>query len=145
MDKSPAPPGAYQEVSLELIQEGAFQKAVNQALRKAVKELVEYERETHDKGGVAAVGIKVKIRRLKGTETHMAIETAITVATPQPKGGSVAVERQGKLLCQPIGTNDEPEQQLFYDAHGRVIGDNGRPAIIDQEPVVGRIGRAAQG
>jgi YD repeat-containing protein len=53
----------------------------------------------------------------------------------------------GKLLCQPTGSNeDDPNQQLFYDARGRVIGgvDLQTGEQITTRDVVGKIGKANQ-
>lgn len=122
MEQSPAPPGSYVEIGLELLDEGKFIRRVNQQLRKAIQELIDYEKETGDRTGSAGVTISVKMGRVKKTEGVFQVDTSIKTAVPSPRNGTVVLERAGRLLCQPVGTNDDPQQQLFYDGAGRIIG-----------------------
>lgn len=146
MNRSPAPPGALQEVGVELIQEGQFQAQVNSAMRKAISDLRDYEKDTGDLGGTAQVAIVIKMGRLKGSANSFQIDTQITTKIPIQTKTSVAMERNGRLLCQPIGTNEDPAQQVFYDNAGRPIcNGNGEVDVIDAPPVAGRIAKAAHG
>lgn len=145
---SNVPPGAMLEIGLELIDEGKFIKQVNAAIRKAYKDLLDFEKQTDIKTGRASVAVSIGMGRLKQANNHFVVETQITVKQPaSPKGATVVAEKCGRLLCQPVGTNDDPEQQLIFDAQGRIIGDKG--ALIDNEtgeviekPVAGSIRRA---
>lgn len=147
-DQSPAPPGAMVEVGFEILDEGRFLPTVNRKLREAAEALAKYELETGDKTSRSAVAIKITFARVKGAAALMGITTTIATSIPTPKGGSVAMERGGKLLCQPVGTNEEPQQQLFYDGNGRIIGpvreeiDAATGEVVE---VAGRIRRAGNG
>lgn len=137
------PPGAYVEVGIEIVDEGKFIEQINRAMRDALRQLANYERETGDRAGCSKVTVVLGFRRAKGTDGFFEIKTKIATSVPQPQKASYAIERGGKLLCQPVGTNDDPGQQCFFDSTGRIIGEDGRPQVIDQPPVIGRI--ASQG
>jgi hypothetical protein len=138
------------QIGIELIDEGQFIKQVNAAIRKAYKNLREFEQQTEVKTGKAVVQIGVSIQRMKDSETYFVVKTTLNVKTPSaPEKASVVVEKSGHLLCQPIGTNEEPDQQLIFDAKGRII--SGGPITIDGKtgevideapPVAGTIRRA---
>jgi hypothetical protein len=133
IQRSPVPPGAFVEVDVTNISEGDFVAEVNEKVRKAMSELFDYEKRTGDMGGLIEVTAKIKVSRFPNTKNLFNIETQVTSKIPVLTRASEATERGGKLLCQPVGTNDDAEQQLFYDGQGRVIGADGRPVLIEQD------------
>jgi hypothetical protein len=148
--RSPVPPGAFVELTLPLVDEGECLAKVNRAIRRAMRGLRSYEEETDDKTQCAVVSLKLKIKRTKGAQDHFDVTYGTKVETPEAKRTSIVKERNGKLLCQPAGSNEgAPEQQLFYDAKGRIIGgvdpETGEVADPEggSEPL--RLPRAAHG
>jgi hypothetical protein len=141
---SPIPPGAMLEAGIELIDEGAFVKEINAKLRQAHKAMLQYEEETGQKDAKVGLAINITLARLNGSKEFLSIEATCAVKLPQPvKRLSTAVEKAGRMLCQPVGTNDDPTQQLYFDHRGQIIGGN-PDAVIDESgaPVAGRIKRA---
>lgn len=142
-ERSPAPAGAMQEIRIELIDEGAFQQQVNRVLQRSVDELLKFEQEHEDKTGAIEIVAKIKISRLPNTTEFFRVATVVTTKVPTPKKMTVVKEAGGKLLCQPVGTNEDPNQQQFFDGRGRPINAQGQPGLIEQDgspPVVaGRI------
>lgn len=142
IQRSPAPPGAFVEVAVENIDEGAFLREMNAAFRKALADLFAYEGDTGQRG-TCAVNAVVTFGHVKGTDGIMQIATKISTKVPSAQRASVAIERHGKVLCQPIGTNDAPEQQTFFDAAGRIIDFHGRPQVLDADSI--KLPKAANG
>lgn len=133
LQKSPVPPGAYVEVDVANINEGLFIAEVNAKMRKALGDLFVYEQGTGDRTGQIEVTAKIKVGRMANTRDLISITTKVTSKIPEPETTSEAKESGGKLLCQPVGTNDDAEQQLLYDGRGNLIGTDGRPRIVEQD------------
>jgi hypothetical protein len=121
---SPAPPGAYVELDATLIDEGKYIAMLTARLKQAYADLVQYEKESFDRKAKAVVTAKITLHRTPNTEDCFDIDYDVSIKVPTIKRSSVAKEsKDGKLICQPAGTNQEsPDQQLFYDNRGRIIG-----------------------
>jgi hypothetical protein len=130
------PAGAYLELNLDLIDEGNLRVQADNAIRKAVAELLDYEKQTEDRGQSAEITVKLKIRRAKNANEHFEVTHTTAVKVPTPKRTSIVKEANGRLLCQPNGSSaSDPDQMVFFDRHGR--------QIAHEEEVAGRIGRKA--
>lgn len=150
--RSPVPPGAFLELDTDLVDEGRMRRGLDRAIKKCVREIIEYEREVDSKDGKGEVALKLIIRRAKGAEEHFEVIHETKIKTPTPRRASFVRERAGRLLCQPTGSNSgDPDQQLLFDGMGRVIGGGAPPEPEQEEidtetgevsPVVGRIRRA---
>lgn len=147
---SPIPPGAMLEIGVELIDEGSFIKSCNAALRKCFRDLIAFEKETGNRTGKAAVSIKISLGRMKQADGRFIVDTDIKVTVPTPRKATVVVEKAGRLLCQPVGTNNDPLQQMIFDSQGRIIAGGGGvidgktgEVVDDAPPVAGVIRRAA--
>lgn len=131
------PAGAMVKVRLANIDEGNFVQQVEEELDEAVRKLLEYEKRNSDTTGKARVTIHIDIKRMKGASTFMNIETHTVTKTPTAKKLSQAkVARDGKLICQPVGTNEDPDQMNLYDANGSIISPS--------PDVAGKIGAIAK-
>lgn len=141
-EKSPAPPGAFVEIGLEDIDEGKLVKAANAKLKKAFRDTLEYEKETSDKTAKFVMNIEITCERMPNSEELWDISYKIPTKIPTATRATFAKEVGGKLLAQPAGTNeDTPDQQLFYDNRGAIIG--GEPTPIKSD-IAGRIPAVAQ-
>jgi hypothetical protein len=147
-NRTPVPPGSFVEVDPTLLDEGRFLKTIGVSIKKALAELLEYEQQTGDLKAASQITLKVKLGRTEGTSNHFDVQYAVEVKSPAVTRGSIMLERDGRLLCQPTGASDaDPEQMVLFDAQGRAIGDidpttgevRRRPAG-DVPPVAGRIG-----
>ncbi len=148
-DTSAAPPGAYVELEAALIDEGRFIETLNAALRRAFQELRDYHKATDSSKGTAVVTCKVSLCRSSGAKEFYDVTHGVKVTAPEVKRTSMVKEGQGKLICQPAGSNeDSPDQMLFYDHTGRIIGTvdlkSGEIAEEKQPPApIGRINKQA--
>ena len=148
MDPITPPPGALVELDVELIDEGKFKTYVEHKLKQALDGLLSYEQESMDSSAAATVTVKLKIQRQKGSAQFMDLSYKADTAVPVVERMSTVRVADGKLLCQPSGSNDgDPDQQLFYDARGRIIGgvDRATGEVISPNsipPVAGKIKHA---
>lgn len=132
IQRSPAPPGAMVEVDITNIDEGKLLKKINATILSGLRELNQYEKEAETKGTLG-VSIQLKFARVKGSDTIWGIHAKVSKKLPEHQNISAATEKNGHLLCQPVGTNEDPEQQVFFDAAGRIIDTNGNEQFIDQK------------
>lgn len=139
-ESSPVPPGAYVELNVDLIDEGKFRAHLESKMKQALKDLLQYEEDTMDRSGSAMVTLKFKMSRTKGSSEFFDLEYTVANQVPNVVRASTAKEANGRLICQPTGTSeDSPDQQLFFDRNGRIIGKTGG----EESPVAGRIGKQA--
>lgn len=137
----PAPPGAYVELDIDLIDEGKLKDVIEQKLRQAHKGLTDYEKETGDLTAKATVTIKLKLQRQRGSQQFMDVLYHARHEVPVMERVTSVRAAGDKLLCQPAGSNEgDPDQQLFYDQNGRIIGGN--PPKSEPKDVAGTIGKA---
>lgn len=129
------------ELDVDLIDEGRMRTQLHQSLKRALRDLLAYEKESMDRDGSAEVTLKIKMGRTKGSSEFFDVEYGTSVKVPNVVRGTSVKEVGGRLLCQPSGSNeDNPEQQLFYDAKGRIIGGVDPDTGEEQQQIVGRIG-----
>lgn len=146
-----APPGAFVELGLELINEGKFKQMVEAKPSQAVEGLMKYEKESGDMTATAEVTVKIKLQRPKGSNQFIDILYHAKTQVPVIEAITTVKQAGDKLLCQPSGSNDgNPDQQLFYDACGQIIGgvDTETGQQLDEreaKQVAGKIGRSAAG
>lgn len=140
MGKKSLPPGAMVRVGVDNIAEGDFKKKLDASIRRAVKQLYEYQRDTMDGGGKSVVTATITIAKAKGTDRQMAITTSVKVNIPTPVNiSSAKMTDNGDLLCQPVGTSEyDPDQQTIFDNNGKIIG-----ADTEDGAVAGRIEKTA--
>lgn len=134
------------ELSIDNIDEGKARKEFNAKIRKAFKELLQYQKDTDSSDGKAIVTLSVTIHKTANTKDHFNVVHSTKVSVPTIKNTSVVKARGERLLCQPIGASlHDPEQQAFFDASGRIIGgvDPDTGELIEEEPhVAGKIAQA---
>jgi hypothetical protein len=146
-----APPGAMVEVEVDLIDEGRFKIMVAQKLQQILDGLLQYEDQTSDTSASATVTIKFKLQREKGAKNFFNLSYKADTQVPVVERGTTLRVAGGKMLCQPAGTNDgDPDQQLFYNLEGRIIGGVDRHTgekidVKDIKDVAGVIKKSAQG
>lgn len=122
-DKSPVPPGALLEIDPTLIDEGKFMEVMTARLRQAYRDLLSYEEETQDRTSKVVTTAKITVCRIPNVENHFEVSYCVSNAIPSATRNSVVKEANGRLLCQPAGSNsDTPDQQLYFDSRGRIIG-----------------------
>lgn len=134
------------ELSIDNIDEGKARKEFNAKIRKAFRELLQYQKDTESSGGKAVVTLSVTMFKTKGTSDHYSVEHSTKITVPTMKNLSVVKARGERLLCQPIGASQhDPEQQAFFDSTGRIIGgvDPDTGELVEDGPVVA--GKIAQG
>lgn len=120
--KSPIPAGAFVELNIDAIAEGKCRRDFERKLRRAYKELMEYEKETGDTKCKSVVLLKVTISRMAAAKEHIAITHNTKLSTPTVSEVSIVRERGGRLLCQPVGASEfDPDQQVLFDSLGRPI------------------------
>lgn len=113
---------AFVELGAAEISEGKFLEQLDAALRKAFRELGEYERSSDSTTGVAKVQATIAIKRAKDLKEHFVIQFAIKRSVPTATTGSVVKEQGGRLLCRPQGSaHDTPDQRLLFDAKGNPV------------------------
>lgn len=123
MAKSPVPPGAFVELNAGNIDEGKFFKQLNAKIKRAYRELIDYEKSSEDTQGKAVITAQISIFRTKGTKDHFSIVHGTKISTPAQKNVSVVKARGEHLLCQPTGASEfDPDQMVIFDAQGRAIG-----------------------
>lgn len=144
-ERSPAPPGALVELSVDLIDEGKLKGALNAKLKQTLRELLEFEKETMTRDASAQVTLTIKMSRTKGSTEFFDIEYGAASKVPVVTRGTSVKEVGGRLLCQPAGSSDDsPDQQLFFDSRGRIIGGvDPETGEAHEPPVAGRIGAHA--
>lgn len=143
---SPAPPGAFVEIDSALIDEGKFIETLTAKLRHGYRELLAYEKESSDMTAKVVTTVKITICRMAGSSTAFDVNYNIANTIPSVTRSSFVKEAGGRLLCQPAGSNaDNPDQQLYFDARGRIIGGvDPETGEMHDEPVAGRIGKTKQ-
>lgn len=95
--------GGYLEATADRIDEGKFLSALNDALRRAMTALDDYEKTTEDLKGKVKVAVAVNMSRMKGSREFMTLDYQINV-TPPKKNRSVVVRGgQGRLLVDADG------------------------------------------
>ena len=120
---SPFPSGSYLEVDLNLIDEGKMASKLSDAIRRAFADLIHYQRETNDLKSKAGVSLQISLGSIPNIAGWADVSYKISVKIPSAVSHSNAKIAGEKLLCQPIGTGPgAPEQQVFFDANGRIIG-----------------------
>jgi hypothetical protein len=144
-EKSPAPPGALVQLDLPLIDEGKLVAQIERKLRHGLRELLEYETETGDRKAKAKITVSISLCRMKGAESFFDLQYSTKSSLPTAVKGTAVIEKNGRLLCQPGGSNEDPEQQLFFDRNGRIIGGGVDKETGEEHPVAGTIGKRAQG
>jgi hypothetical protein len=142
---SPLPAGAMIELAFDNISEGKLMLRTNAKIKSAIKQLLQYEDESKDTGGQAVVTIKIKIGRMKKSKEYFDVKHVVKVETPSLVESSFVKDVNGHLLVQPTGSSlFDPDQQVIFDAKGRVIGgtDPETGEIMQPEPTIaGRIGK----
>jgi hypothetical protein len=151
-----APPGAFLELDIDLIDEGKFSAYVMSKIRQLYDGLDAYEKESGDMTAKATATIKVTVQRLKGSTQSLDLSYRGKAEVPVVTRSTIVKVANGKMLCQPAGSSaDDPNQQLFYDAVGRIIGafDPAKGEVLGRDEaqaankkhVAGVIGKAANG
>jgi hypothetical protein len=126
------------ELCTDLIDEGGLKRAMDRAIGRTLRELRDYERDTLDRGGEVSVQATIRVKRSPGTSEHFDVVYHVTTKVPTPKHKSQVKERGGRLLCQPSGSSDgDPDQMLFFDSRGRIIGPSGPGENVD--PATGEV------
>jgi len=115
--------GAMIEATIDAIDEGAFRKELDQALRAGHRELERYAEETGDRTGSVTITASISLNLPKDLDDHVHITTSVNKKLPVRKRGTLVKSKGGRMLCQPSGSSAEsPDQQVLFDARGVCIG-----------------------
>lgn len=123
------PPGAYVELDLNLIDEGNFKTLVEQKIKQALDGLLQYEQDSGDLTAAATVTVKIKLERQTGSQQFLDTSYSAKTEVPVVTRATQVRLAGNRLLVQPTGSNEGcPDQQLFFDARGNIIG-GGNPDV----------------
>ena len=131
------PAGAMVELDPSLINEGEFLREVKEAIEAAYG-VLNKRAEMGNRSGKAVVTCDISLAFPKDIDNHVEITTCITVKRPKTGKKTIVKEKNGRLLCQPIGTTaDTPDQKRLFDGHGRPIGaiDRKTGEVLDEAQI----------
>jgi len=142
-NNTPIPSGAYVELNVDLVSEGALRREIDRRIGQAFRELLEREQATGDKTGKAVVTAQIVIERGKDSEQFWRIRHKVQHAVPPITQMSLVKGVNGRLICQPEGAGkDDPDQMKLFDAQGRCKGvfDPQTGEIVEEPDVAGKVG-----
>lgn len=137
----------YHEVRAADIHEGGFLEELNQAIADAHATLHKRLVRDGEKCSVKIVA-EIQLRADPKIDGYVEIESAVTFRAPKEARSSMAISRGGRILCQPDGTNEAPDQLKLFDKKGKPVGVLD-PATGEMRPettshdVVGRVAGTA--
>jgi len=131
------PAGAMVELDPSLINEGEFLREMKDAIEQAYA-VLNKRAELGNRSGKAVVSIDIALAFPKDIDNHIELVTCIVVKRPKTGKKTIVKEKNGRLLCQPIGTTaDTPDQQRLFDAFGQPIGaiDRSTGEVLSEDEV----------
>lgn len=111
----------YEELKLELIDEGKTKEIIDNHIRRLGKELNalsnKYDIPAENLKG--SVEIKIELQAVKDVEDHFVITTEISKKLPKIKSTGFAVHEDGEILVKKSGSNKlSPNQGSIMDIEG---------------------------
>lgn len=147
--KNGIPFDGYVQLGLDQIDHGDFKYEIDEAIGRAVSNLLIWQKAMDVKhGGSATVTVKIKIKSKEAA--FMKIEGSISSNTPSVTRSSLGLVKSGRLLSNVEGAdNHNPRQMTMFDMQGNPKGtvDLSTGELIDpqDDPDHGVAGSIAPG
>ncbi len=135
------PSGAMIELSLAEIGEGDLCRQANEAIAEAHAVLAR-RRDRGYSTGKFGITIQINLEYDPDMRETVAITHSVQTRSPKEETRTLAREKGGMLLVQPVGsTTDSPDQMRLFDATGKPMGvlDRATGEMLQEMDVAGKV------